>query len=98
MLQGSLPFSIEMSANTLVCTASHQSASETGRNVHLVTTLQCKAAGLFLPNHACFSKAEMLNNPCSWSSSEKAVHVVMAHTRSLAEGYHGIYKKTPEIK
>lgn len=36
-----------------------------GRDVHFVTPLQLKAAGLFLPNHTCFSEAEMPHNPCS---------------------------------
>lgn len=37
----------------------------------------------------------MPHNLCSWSGSEKAVHVAMAHTRSLAEEYRCIYQKTP---
>lgn len=88
-----------MPANTLVYTPSpRQSASEIappGRHIHPVTPLQSKAAGLFLPKHAYFSEAEMPHNLCSWSGSEKAVHVAMAHTRSLAEEYRCIYQKTP---
>lgn len=91
VLKSRFLFSIETPANTLVCTASPcQSASEIappGRDIHLVTPLQSKAAGLFLPNDTCFSEAEMPHNPCSWSGSEKALHVAMVHSRSIAEGY-----------
>lgn len=55
--------------------------SPSGRDIHLETLLQYKASSVFLPNCACFSEAGMPHSPCSWSGSDKAVHIAMAHAK-----------------